>query len=104
MAFSIPSIATLNKLLKSSLTVEAQEKIISLREAALELQQENLDLRQRIAELESLDGEQCPKCHRKTYELISSKADPTFEQVGAMQRIYECSECGFSEPTTVLPE
>lgn len=77
---------------------------MSLREAALELQQENLDLRQRIVELESLDGEPCPKCHRNTYELISSDPDPTFGPVGAMQRIYECSECGFSEPKTVLPE
>lgn len=56
MAFTIPSIDTLKKLLKSSLTVEAQEKIMALREAALKLQQENLSLRQRIAELESLDG------------------------------------------------
>lgn len=104
MTFSIPSIAAIKKLLKSGLTIEEQEQIMSLREAALELQKENLNLKQRISELELVDGERCPKCRQRTYELISSKADPTFGALGGVQRTYECSKCGFSEPRLVLPE
>jgi hypothetical protein len=40
-------------LIKKGMTLEAQEKIMELREAALQCQEENLNLRKRIQELEN---------------------------------------------------
>src|SRR2546423_10975971 len=55
----IPSYSQITDLLKKGLTLEAQEEIMKLREAALGLQEENLELKQelqttskKVAELE----------------------------------------------------
>ncbi len=47
----IPKYKDIMDLVKKGATIEAQEKIIELREAALELQDENYDLKQKINEL-----------------------------------------------------
>ena len=49
---AIPSYKEIVELLKKGLTLEAQEKIMELREAVLSEQEENHRLRKRIAELE----------------------------------------------------
>lgn len=48
----VPSYRELATLLKDGFTPEAQEKIMELRHAALALQEENMELRERIRELE----------------------------------------------------
>jgi len=49
----LPDYKEIAELLKRGLTIEAQEKIMELRVGALELQEENLKLRQRVRDLES---------------------------------------------------
>ena len=48
----IPKYHDIKDLLKKGLTIEAQEKIMELREAALDLEEENRTLKDRIRELE----------------------------------------------------
>jgi hypothetical protein len=47
---ALPSYSQIAELLKKGLTLEAQEQIMKLREAALELQGENLQLTQQVRE------------------------------------------------------
>src|SRR4051794_24662708 len=49
----LPDYKEITELLKKGLTLEAQEKIMELRVGALELQEENLKLRDRVNQLES---------------------------------------------------
>jgi hypothetical protein len=48
----IPDYKDIADLLKKGLTLEAQEKIMELRVGALELQEENLKLKERVGQLE----------------------------------------------------
>lgn len=50
----LPRYKDIVELLKKGSTLEAQEQIMSLREGALELQEENQQLKQRIKELEGI--------------------------------------------------
>ena len=65
------------------------------------LAEENTTLKQRIRELEGLDGEKCPKCRRMGWRIVDSKPDPTFGDLGGTRRTYKCSECGLSESKLV---
>jgi len=65
---ALPSYKDIVDLLKKGATIEAQEKIMELREYALDLQEENMNLKNHILELqeqvrklESFEGEPCPK-------------------------------------------
>src|SRR5690349_13690215 len=49
----IPSYKEIVDLVKTGLTIEAQEKIMELRVAALEIQEENLKLRSKVSQLEA---------------------------------------------------
>lgn len=49
---ALPSYKDIVDLIKKGATVEAQEKIMALREGAIELQEENLGLRERVKALE----------------------------------------------------
>lgn len=62
---------------------------------------ENAKLKERVIELESADGEKCPKCGQRTFELVSSSKHPTFGDLGVMERQYKCASCGFEEAKTV---
>lgn len=48
----VPNYKDIVDLIKKGSTLEAQEKIMELREAAIQLQEENLELRQRVKNLE----------------------------------------------------
>ena len=50
---SVPSYRQLVELLKDGMTPEAQEKIMELRQTMLALQEENLQLRERVRQLEA---------------------------------------------------
>jgi hypothetical protein len=52
MALPLPTYKDIVELLKKGATVEAQERIMELREAVLELQEENVAWKQKIRELE----------------------------------------------------
>ena len=50
----LPRYKDIVSLIKKGSTVEAQEMIMALREGAIELQEENLNLKSKITELESI--------------------------------------------------
>lgn len=68
----LPRYKDIVELLKKGSTIEAQEQIMSLREGALELQEENHQLKQRIKELESIiqSAENWSE-ERKRYALVN---------------------------------
>lgn len=65
--------------------------------------EENINLKQQIQKLKNVDGEPCPRCHKRGWEIIDSKPDPLMGEVGVLRRTYKCSICGFSEAHTVTP-
>ncbi len=109
MALPIPKYKEIVDLVKKGATLEAQEKIMELREFVLELQEENLSLRNRITELEtelasktSLNFESkvyfkegdnipfCPYCHDSKDKRIHlvGPSDHTDGSLG-----WRCPEC-----------
>ena len=108
---ALPSYKDILELLKAGATIEAQEKIMELRPAALAIQEENIQLRNRVLELdarvrelESADGDPCPRCRKKTWIVEKSEPDPTFGRLGSVRRTYKCTECGLTESTVVTPK
>ena len=93
----LPNYKDIVELLKKGSTIEAQEKIMELREGALSLQEENIKLREKIKELESelnkkkevvweppyywvvdeksKDGPFCQHCYDKNRKLIRLQED-----------------------------
>lgn len=107
----LPTYKEIIELVKAGATIEAQEKIMALRQSALDLKEENMRLRGRVSELEAevrelqgADGEICPRCRKKSWVLESSVPDPTFGKLGDVRRTYKCRECGFTEAKLVTPE
>jgi transposase-like protein len=77
---------------------------MELRQGALELQEENMRLRQQLSqltahvrELESADGEPCPRCRKRSWVVESSAPDSLLGVAGVSRRNYRCTECGFKE-------
>ena len=64
---------------------------------------ENIELKNKLIEAQSAKGKNCPKCSNRTFELVSSQPHPTFGDLGALERQYQCSSCGFSEAKMVKP-
>ena len=101
---SIPRYKDIMELIKAGATLQAQEKIIELRQAALDIQEENVVLREKVAglkarvrELESLEGEPCLRCRKRAWHVSKSEPDKTFGQLGGIRRTYICDECGLEE-------
>lgn len=63
----------------------------------VDLVEESARLKERVRELEKVEGDRCPKCHKMAWQLESSRADSTFGDLGVKQRTYKCSACGFAE-------
>lgn len=57
----------------------------------------NIGLREKLNSLTSAAGERCPKCSNRSFEIISTKPHPIFGEMGAKEREYKCSVCGFAE-------
>jgi len=92
------------KLVKAGATIEAQGKIIELREGMMNIQEENLALRtevqslkQKLLEIEKSSLPNCPRCGKPAFSLKRSEPDQIMHPVGMFRRLYECNECGFSE-------
>src|SRR5690606_27986653 len=64
---------------------------------------ENAAMKEKLNSLTSATGELCPKCNNRTFEIISTKRHPTFGDLGAKEREYKCSGCGFSESKFIEP-
>lgn len=64
---------------------------------------ENAELKEELHALTSADGELCPKCRNRTFELISSKPHAIFGDAGAKERDFKCSNCGFEESQFIEP-
>ncbi|MEW6688059.1 MAG: hypothetical protein AB1452_03100 [Pseudomonadota bacterium] len=71
---TLPNYKDIIELIKKGATVEAQEKIMELRETALGLQEENLGLREKVRQLEDgLKIKQQLKFERTAYWLIDGQ-------------------------------
>ena len=64
---------------------------------------ENASMKEKLHSLTSATGEQCPKCNNRTFQIISTRRHPTFGDLGAKEREYECSGCGFAESKFIDP-
>jgi hypothetical protein len=79
---------------------------LELAEAKLKmasLMDENLTLQNRIKELENVNGDPCPKCHKRGWHIEKSVPDKMFGEAGALRRTYQCSLCGFTEERVETP-
>jgi len=68
------------------------------------LMNENLELQNKIKELESVEGDTCPKCHKRGWHLENSRSHPQFGQMGVLLRTYKCSFCGLTEEELITPK
>jgi hypothetical protein len=107
---ALPNYKDIYELVKTGATIEAQEKIMELRQAAMDAQEDNIALRnriiqleQKIRDLENLDGDPCPRCRKRTWIVEDSVPDPTFGELGGIRRTYRCTECDLTESTVVTP-
>ena len=115
----LPRYKEIAELFKKGLTIEAQEKIMELREAAMELEEENRTLKLTVKELnkkiafqkkviyqkpsywvketEENDGPFCQKCHDSTDKLIRLP--------GGNNDVWYCYECSstYYGPNYVKP-
>lgn len=58
---------------------------------------ENIDLKAKVKQLETAEGDPCPSCRKRTWTVVSSKPHPVMGELGAYNRTYKCSSCQFSE-------
>ncbi len=68
-----------------------------------DLIEHNRVLSERVRELEHADGEPCPKCRKRTWELQGSHPDRLFGVAGGVRRTYKCSSCKHAEEELVVP-
>jgi len=63
------------------------------------------ELEKRLEALERPDNsfDICPKCKKRTFQLISSKPDPVMSEIGAVVRLYRCNYCNFEEAKQLIP-
>jgi len=64
---------------------------------------ENTQLKTKVRELESAEGDPCPKCRKRGWHVESSEPDRQFGPLGGIRRTYKCSLCGFSESQLITP-
>ena len=114
----VPSYSEISDIAKKIITLEDREKIMSLREAALELQEENLTLKTANKDLESklkVAGELtfknqfywkegdttpfCPRCWEKDQRVIHVSP----ENSKNYDKIRTCPECSRDYKTGNLP-
>jgi hypothetical protein len=84
----------------ADLTIELAE--VKMKMAGL--MNENLELQNRIKELESIEGDPCPRCRKRGWQIESSRKHPHFGEMGILLRTHKCSFCGFSEEEMITPK
>lgn len=65
---------------------------------------ENLELQNKVKELESIEGDPCPRCRKRGWQIESSEPDAVYGLIGGIRRTYRCSFCGFSEEELIKPK
>jgi formamidopyrimidine-DNA glycosylase len=114
---SLPSVKDIYELFKTGATIEAQEKIMELRTAALDAREETLELRKHIQQLEAelatkkqlvweepyywlqvdaekKDGPYCQVCHDVTHKFVrlqSQKAKGSWWCHGCKRSFHDSS-------------
>jgi hypothetical protein len=103
---ALPSYQEILELLKKGVTIEAQEKIMALREAALEYQNETLELRQKVKELQDALALRDNLKWQKPYYVLKDNEDEKFCQrcydadneaihlLELERGFWRCMECG----------
>jgi len=66
-----------------------------------EISNENRELKEKILDREG--PERCPSCKARDWRLVSNHRDATFGDLGAFNRVYKCSACGYSETKLITP-
>jgi len=85
-----PSYTELIKLLQNGLTVEAREKLVQLGEAAVKLQEENLELKERLKQYETkMDVSTKLLFDRGLYWLLEQAQDGSARQGPFCQVCYD---------------
>lgn len=105
---NLPDIKTITDLLKKGLTLEAQEQIMALREAAVDLKAENTDLKEQLAEMKTKADLRDKLIWHPPYYLLSRTENETdgpycqhcwdkFKELIRLQKIckgkWECLSC-----------
>jgi hypothetical protein len=62
---------------------------------------ENTQLKNQVSAIGKPVLERCPACGRNAFAVVSSRPDADFGDMGVSKRIYECSECKFTESRNV---
>ncbi len=86
-----------------NLLADLSMELADLKVRVADVIEENAALKNRVTELQSARGDLCPKCKNQSFSLKSSRPHPTFKEVGVVERLYSCSNCGFEEAKTVDP-
>jgi regulator of replication initiation timing len=86
-----------------NLLAELTLNLADIKMQLAEVLEENTQLKAKVRALEAVEGDPCPKCHKRGWEIESSSPDPTFGELGGIQRIYKCSLCGFTENKFISP-
>ena len=68
------------------------------------LMEENLELQNKIKELENVEGDPCPRCRKRGWQIEKSEPDEVYGLIGGIRRTYKCSFCGFSEGELIKPK
>jgi hypothetical protein len=79
------------------LLADLQIELAEVKAQVAGLLNENTDLKQQVRALQASDGEPCPRCHKRTWQLSATKPHVHFGHSGVSVRTYTCSECGFTE-------
>ena len=66
--------------------------------------EENVRLKNEIAALKNVEGDPCPKCRKRGWQLESSRPDPVFGELGGLRMLFRCNSCGYSEDRLDTPK
>jgi regulator of replication initiation timing len=86
-----------------NLLADLSLELAEIKTQLADMMDENRQLKEKIRTLESTEGEPCPKCRKRGWQLEGSTRDQIFGDVGGVQRLYKCSLCGFSESKLIVP-
>ena len=77
----------------ADLTVDLAEVKMKLAESM----EENLELRNKIRQLDNPQFSPCPRCGKRSWHVAASRPDRDFGDMGGTVRTYRCEDCGLSE-------